>query len=61
VRSGITKVNVSTHLNGFFTRAIRTGLAGDEGMVDMRKYLGPARDAMAAESARLLRVFARTV
>ncbi|MGI6878335.1 class II fructose-bisphosphate aldolase [Microbacterium sp. gxy059] len=57
IRSGITKVNVSTHLNGFFTRAVRERLA-DEAVVDIRKYLGPGREAMTAETARLLRVFA---
>jgi fructose-bisphosphate aldolase class II len=58
VRAGMTKINVSTHLNGFFTRAIREKLAADETLVDSRKYLTPARDALAAEAARLLRLFA---
>lgn len=54
LRAGIVKVNVSTHLNGFFTRAVRERLAADDAVVDMRKYLGPGRDAMADEAARLL-------
>jgi len=58
VRAGMTKINVSTHLNGFFTRAIRERLAADEGLVDSRRYLAPARDAVAGEAARLLRLFA---
>ena len=58
VRAGMTKINVSTHLNGFFTRAVREKLAADETLVDSRKYLTPARDALAAEAARLLRLFA---
>jgi len=58
VRAGMTKINVSTHLNGFFTRAIRARLAADEGLVDSRRYLAPARDAVAGEAARLLRLFA---
>lgn len=58
VRAGMTKINVSTHLNGFFTRAIREKLAADEALVDSRKYLTPARDALADEAARLLRLFA---
>ena len=58
VRAGMTKINVSTHLNGFFTRAIRERLAADAQLVDSRKYLAPARDALAAEAARLLRLFA---
>lgn len=58
VRAGMTKINVSTHLNGFFTRAIRETLAADEKLVDSRKYLTPAREAVAEEAARMLRLFA---
>ncbi|MFD6698681.1 MULTISPECIES: ketose-bisphosphate aldolase [unclassified Microbacterium] len=58
VRAGMTKINVSTHLNGFFTRAIRERLEADPRLVDSRKYLAPARDAVAGEAARLLRLFA---
>ncbi|WP_431074833.1 class II fructose-bisphosphate aldolase [Microbacterium phyllosphaerae] len=58
VRAGMTKINVSTHLNGFFTRAIRSTLDADEKLVDSRKYLTPARDALAGEAARMLRLFA---
>ena len=58
VRAGMTKINVSTHLNGFFTRAVRATLAADERLVDSRKYLAPARDALADEAARMLRLFA---
>lgn len=58
VRAGMTKINVSTHLNGFFTRAIRSTLDADEKLVDSRKYLTPARAALAGEAARMLRLFA---
>ena len=58
VRAGMTKINVSTHLNGFFTRAIRSTLDGDQKLVDSRKYLTPARGALAGEAARMLRLFA---
>jgi len=58
VRAGMAKINVSTHLNGFFTRAVREKLAADERLVDSRKYLAPARDALAAEAARMLQLFA---
>ena len=58
VRAGMTKINVSTHLNGFFTRAIRDALGADDSLVDSRKYVKPARDALAAEAARMLRAFA---
>jgi len=58
VRAGMTKINVSTHLNGFFTRAIRSTLDADAKLVDSRKYLTPAREALAGEAARMLRLFA---
>ncbi|MFP7762010.1 class II fructose-bisphosphate aldolase [Marisediminicola sp. LYQ134] len=58
VRSGMTKINISTHLNGLFTAAVRDALAADTGMVDARKYVRPAREAMAAEVERLLRLLA---
>lgn len=58
VRSGMTKINVSTHLNGFFTRAIRQTLEADDRLVDSRKSLTPAREALATEAARMLRLFA---
>jgi len=53
VQRGIRKVNVSTHLNGVFTEAIRKSLAASPELVDPRKYLGPGRDAVAKEVARL--------
>ncbi|MGY1552838.1 class II fructose-bisphosphate aldolase [Microbacterium sp. A588] len=58
VRAGMTKINVSTHLNGFFTRAVRDTLAQDERLVDSRKYVAPGRAAVADEAARMLRLFA---
>jgi fructose-bisphosphate aldolase, class II len=58
VSHGMTKVNVSTHLNTAFTRAVRARLAADPDLVDPRRYLGPARDAVAAEVAHLLRLLA---
>ena len=54
VRAGMTKINIATHLNKVFTAAVRKTLLEQPDMVDSRKYLGPARDAMAAEAARLL-------
>ncbi|MEI7058248.1 class II fructose-bisphosphate aldolase [Nocardioides sp. CCNWLW239] len=53
IRAGMTKVNIATHLNATFTRAVRAALA-DEAKVDPRKYLGAGRDAVAGEAARLL-------
>ncbi len=53
VAAGITKINIATHLNAALTRAVRSAL-DDPAVVDPRKYLGPGRDAVAAEVARLL-------
>ena len=53
VAAGMTKVNIATHLNLALTRAVRTALA-DESISDPRKYLGPGRDAVTNEVARLL-------
>ncbi|MFU8946112.1 class II fructose-bisphosphate aldolase [Mycetocola zhadangensis] len=58
IRSGMTKINVSTHLNGFYTRAAREVLDSDPSIVDPRTYLTPARDALSREAARLLTLFA---
>jgi fructose-bisphosphate aldolase class II len=58
VRAGMTKVNIATHLQGVFTAAVRDRLDDDRGLVDTRRYLGPARAAMRAEAGRLLRVVA---
>ncbi|MFE5240177.1 MULTISPECIES: class II fructose-bisphosphate aldolase [unclassified Streptomyces] len=59
IGAGMTKVNVSTHLNKLFTGAVRTYLDAHAEAADPRKYLGPARDAVAAEVTRLLGVLAR--
>lgn len=56
VSAGMTKVNISTHLNKTFTAALRAKLDAEPALVDTRKYLAPARDAVAAEAARLLGV-----
>ncbi|MER7541094.1 class II fructose-bisphosphate aldolase [Streptomyces sp. NPDC097704] len=56
VAAGMTKVNVSTHLNKAFTEAVRTHLAEHPGTVDPRHYLTPAREAVAREVAHLLAV-----
>ncbi|MEV0324408.1 class II fructose-bisphosphate aldolase [Streptomyces sp. NPDC050658] len=59
IASGMTKVNISTHLNKLFTQTVRARLAAAPDVADPRKYLGPARDAVAAEVARLLGVLTR--
>jgi len=58
VRAGMTKVNIATHLGSVFTAEVRRLLAADPALVDSRRYVGPARDAMRAEAARLLELLA---
>lgn len=60
IAAGMTKINVSTHLNGFFTRAVREFLDANPAVVDSRKYLGAGRDALVPEVSRLLALFAGT-
>jgi len=56
VRGGLVKINIGTALNTAFTAAVRERLAADASVVDPRKYVAPARDAMAAVVAHLLTV-----
>ncbi|WP_332761136.1 class II fructose-bisphosphate aldolase [Pseudarthrobacter sp.] len=58
ISAGMTKINVSTHLNGFFTRAVREYLVADPAAVDSRKYFKAGRAALVPEVSRLLRLFA---
>jgi fructose-bisphosphate aldolase class II len=58
VAAGMAKVNIGTALNIAFTTAVRDHLAADPTVVDPRRYLRPARDAMTATAAHLLRVVA---
>jgi fructose-bisphosphate aldolase class II len=58
IRAGMTKINVSTYLNGFFTRAIRSVLDGDPAIVDSRRYVSAGRAAVESEAERMLRLFA---
>ncbi len=57
VRGGIVKINIGTALNIAFTGAVRDTLA-DRTLVDPRKYLAPARAAMADTVAHFLTVLA---
>lgn len=57
ISAGMTKINVSTHLNGFYTRAVRSCLDNDSALVDSRKYFRAGRDALVPEVARLLTLF----
>lgn len=56
IAAGMTKINISTHLVSVFTRSIRQSLDADPALVDSRKYVKPAREAVAREAARLLEV-----
>jgi len=57
VRAGMTKVNIATHLNQVFTRAMVARLE-ESPTVDPRAYLGAAREALTNEAARLLTLLA---
>jgi fructose-bisphosphate aldolase class II len=61
VAAGMTKINISTHLVSVFTDSVRGVLRAQPGLVDSRKYLGPAREAVTGEAARLLRVLTAPV
>lgn len=61
VAAGMTKINISTHLVSVFTAAVRDALTAQPDLVDSRKYLGPAREAVTGEAARLLRVLTAPV
>jgi fructose-bisphosphate aldolase class II len=56
VRAGIVKVNIGTALNIAYTGAVRSFLAADERTIDPRKYLKPARAALAETVAQLIGV-----
>lgn len=54
VKSGMRKINIATHLNHVFSNQVRAALEADPKLVDPRKYIKPARKAVADEIARLL-------
>ncbi|WP_031467478.1 class II fructose-bisphosphate aldolase [Sciscionella sediminilitoris] len=56
VAAGMRKINIATQLNKVLTKTVRDSLDADGDLVDPRKYLGPARAAVAAEITRLLGV-----
>ncbi|MFJ9407844.1 ketose-bisphosphate aldolase [Streptomyces sp. NPDC101393] len=61
IAAGMTKINISTHLVSVFTRSIREVLGADPSLIDSRKYVKPAREAVAQEAARLLEVLGTPV
>ncbi|TFB91568.1 class II fructose-bisphosphate aldolase [Cryobacterium sp. HLT2-28] len=58
IQAGITKVNVSTHLNVIFTNAIKDFLELNPEVVDSRKYFTQGNRLVEAEVERLLRWYA---
>ena len=58
VRAGMTKVNLSTHLNRVFTEGVRGYLDEHPEVVDPRKYVAAGRSAMADAVADLVRLLA---
>jgi fructose-bisphosphate aldolase, class II len=58
ITAGITKVNVSTHLNGIFTGAVREFLEGHPAAVDSRKYFQEGNLRVVGEVERLLSLYA---
>jgi fructose-bisphosphate aldolase class II len=56
VEAGVRKVNIGTALNVAFTRAVRERLEKRLELTDPRRYLGPARDAMADTVRALIEV-----
>ncbi|MGV9881925.1 class II fructose-bisphosphate aldolase [Streptomyces sp. NPDC003006] len=59
IASGMVKINVGTALNTAFTGEVRAYLAAHGTGVDPRKYLAPAREAMAGTVAGFLRLLGR--
>lgn len=54
VKTGMSKINIATHLNNVFTHEIRQALETNPKLVDPRKYIAPGRDSVASEVTRLL-------
>ncbi len=58
VRAGMTKINISTHLNVLFTRAVQEVLDAPKSPVDPRRYIAAGREAVALEVKRILLLLA---
>lgn len=58
IAAGMVKINVGTALNTAFTAAVRAELTARPDVVDPRKYLAPAREAMATTVAGFLKLLA---
>ncbi|MDO5662519.1 MAG: class II fructose-bisphosphate aldolase [Brachybacterium sp.] len=60
VRAGMTKINISTHLNAMFTGAVREALDADPALVDTRRWMREGRAVGQQEAIRLQRLLALT-
>lgn len=58
IGAGMTKINVSTHLNKIFTTEVRRFLSDDPKVVDSRKYVASAMRLVQTEVTRLLSLYA---
>ncbi len=58
IRSGMTKINVATHLSRTLTESVRETLREKPDLADSRRWLGPGVEAAAREVERLLRWYA---
>ncbi|WP_188671878.1 class II fructose-bisphosphate aldolase [Subtercola lobariae] len=56
IAAGMTKINISTHLNGLFTGAVRAVLQEKPLETDPRTFVTAGRAALSAEVGRLLRL-----
>ena len=54
VAAGIRKINIGTEFNSVMTSSIKHEFEAHPNLVDPRKYLGPARQAMQAKTASYL-------
>ena len=59
IQAGMTKINVSTHLNVVFTQGVRQILDENPKIVEPRKYVGPATRLGQEEGERLMRLYAQ--
>ncbi|NLM38198.1 MAG: class II fructose-bisphosphate aldolase [Firmicutes bacterium] len=57
IKAGICKINIHTQLNKSFTEGIHQVFTADPKTVDVRKYLGKAREALVEEVRAKIRLF----
>lgn len=58
IAAGMRKINIGTEFNSVFTNSIKLEFDKSPSLVDPRKYLGPARDAMRAKALEYLTILA---